>query len=129
MPLTTSIVHPRLTSMLGVVFYNSLCTIYTTDLTDEPSTYGEPDAPLTVLTDHQNIPCSLQVSLPIKGTERRGTERTVAQDLYTCLLQGHFPLIAPRMTANVDGVTYNILTARSPSQRTHTQLELERVRP
>ena len=129
MPLTTAIMHPRMTVMLGTAFYNSLCTIYTTDLTDEPSSYGEPNASPQVLTDHQDIPCSFH-AMPTKARlEQRNAERTVAQDFNTCYLQGHYPAITPRMTAVVDGITYNIQSARSPSQRSHTQLELELVRP
>jgi hypothetical protein len=128
MPLTSTVIHPELMNELRPVFYRQVARIEYRDPAAAPSSFGEP-AGFINLPGHTGIDCSLQRSATVFANERRSKDQTIAVQYFTCLLNGLYPEITANMHAVIDGTTYNITEPISDSQRAHTELTLEIVRP
>lgn len=126
MPLTSTITHTRMLAELSTVFLTSTCAIYEPALSN-PSTYGEAGAP-ALLSGHDAIPCTIQRST-VKSIERRLDTSNPSVANYTVILDAVYSSITTAMSCVIGGVTYNIVAVHHASAGTHTQLEVERVRP
>lgn len=125
MPLTNSLVHPRMMRSLPTLFA-SRCTIGHETITQDESgqevTTYPPDPSLA------NIPCYVE---PLEGAgsgEIRRADQTIVENPYTIALQGYFPTIDQEDQAIVNGTDiYNILFVRHDDTRTLTFLDVEHV--
>lgn len=125
MPLTNSIVHPRMMRELPYIF-NSLCAIgHNVEGQDESGqeTHTYPIDPSLV-----NIPCYVE---PISGQqagEIRRVDQTIVTEPFTIALKGYYPTINEEDQAIVDAVdTYNVLFVRHDDTHTITFLDVEKV--
>lgn len=128
MPLTSTILHPRLFRELPLSF-RSRCTI----LLKQASTLnsiGEAEPGWPELAGHINIPCNIAAkagNTQEQQSEVRTLDSTyVAKDRH-CMLDGYYPLIDETMAAEVDGVMYDIRGVVQQSIQEHTKLMLELI--
>lgn len=126
MPLTSSIVHPRMLGYLSNFFRQTAAITYR-DPAATPDAYGQLPAP-SALSGHSAIACSLQRS-ETRSDEKRYDKTTVAATNYAALLDGYYPAIQARMICTIGGIVYDIQTVVHHSQVEYTQLELELTQP
>lgn len=126
MPLTSSIIHPRLFRELGL-FYPSVCTIRVKQASTLNS-IGEAEPGWPELAGHVGIRCN--IGTRAGNTQEQSSEVRISDSTYVskdrhCSLDGYYPLIDETMAAEVDGVMYDIRGVVHQSVLKQTKLMLE----
>lgn len=116
------IAHPALLPHLQPNFYPSLCTIAIADTIQDE--FGEEMGTLTPVAGMINIPSRLA---PRGSTELRSAQQIYAQATHHLALNGYYPGIDTEMSAQVDGVTYDIEGVEHDGNDEMTRLYLREV--
>lgn len=122
MPLTNSIVHPRMLAAIPHAF-NSLCSIGRNTETSDES--GQEIHTYPIDPSLIGIPCYVE---PQMQREIRRADSTVVNDAWTIALRGYYPTINVEDRAVIDGTqNHNILSVKHDDTHTITFLDTEIV--
>jgi SPP1 family predicted phage head-tail adaptor len=123
----TSLIHPRLLSILGQRFYPASCTIQ--QATTAQDAYGQPIPTWANVAALTNLPCTIA---PISGSperaERNRPDSTIEAATHHISIGGYFPAIVNKQRAVIAGVAYDILGAEMDSHSITTRLRVVLVK-
>lgn len=120
---SNGVLHPRLLERLRPVYYPSVCTIAMPSTTQDE--YGQEEGILTPVAGLIGLACRIA---PISSREQRTAQQVYSTATHHIALAGYYPGISTTtMSAQVDGVTYNIEGVEHDGNRETTRLFVRRV--